>query len=157
MLDFRLRVLDFRFLSDYEVQTSQQTRYLEPMLGQCWPIVYDAGPTLAQHWFKVSCLLGYDKLQIWNFEQTSSFRYRTLDFSQSLDNFQPSDRLRTKFGQTSVFKTVLAFGQTFDIRLRILDFRFRTYFEIQVWKEFRFRTYFRLWTDIRFWISSFRL
>ena len=30
-----------------------------PMLVQCWPIVYDAGPTLyVQHWLNVSCLLG---------------------------------------------------------------------------------------------------
>ena len=28
------------------------------MLGYCWPIVFDAGPTLTQHWTNVSCLLG---------------------------------------------------------------------------------------------------
>ena len=26
------------------------------MLDQCWPIVYDAGPTLAQYWVNVLCL-----------------------------------------------------------------------------------------------------
>ena len=25
------------------------------MLGQCWPAVYDVGPTLTHHWFNVSC------------------------------------------------------------------------------------------------------
>ena len=29
-------------------------------LNQCWSIVYDAGPTLTQHWFKILCLLGCD-------------------------------------------------------------------------------------------------
>ena len=28
------------------------------MLAQCWPIVYDADPTLYQHWVNVTCLLG---------------------------------------------------------------------------------------------------
>ena len=28
------------------------------MLGQCWPNVNDAGPTVAQHWLTSSCLLG---------------------------------------------------------------------------------------------------
>ena len=28
------------------------------MLDQCWPTVYDAGPTLIQHWAIVSCLVG---------------------------------------------------------------------------------------------------
>ena len=27
-------------------------------VGQCWPAVYDVGPTLTQHWLNVSCLLG---------------------------------------------------------------------------------------------------
>ena len=36
----------------------QKTRDIEPMLGQCWPSVYDAGPTLTRHWLDVSCLLG---------------------------------------------------------------------------------------------------
>ena len=35
----------------------QQTRYINPMLVQCWSTVYDAGPTLYQHWVDVSCLL----------------------------------------------------------------------------------------------------
>ena len=38
--------------------SSQQTRDIEPMLVQYWPAVYDVGPTLIQHWFNVSCLLG---------------------------------------------------------------------------------------------------
>ena len=29
-----------------------------PLLVYCWSTVYDAGPTLNQHWFKVPCLLG---------------------------------------------------------------------------------------------------
>ena len=28
------------------------------MLGYCWSIVFDAGPTLPQHWANLSCLLG---------------------------------------------------------------------------------------------------
>ena len=29
------------------------------MLFQCWPNVFDAGPTLKQHWLKHPCLLGW--------------------------------------------------------------------------------------------------
>ena len=36
---------------------SQQTQYIDPMLGYCWPAVYDVGPTLIQHWVNASCLL----------------------------------------------------------------------------------------------------
>ena len=34
---------------------SQQAPHVDPMLGQCWPSVVDAGPTLAQHRVNVSC------------------------------------------------------------------------------------------------------
>ena len=36
----------------------QQTRDIEPMLVQFWINVADGVPTLGQHWFNVSCLLG---------------------------------------------------------------------------------------------------
>ena len=42
----------------YTQQLSQQTRDVEPMLFYCWASVRDAGLTLKQHWFDVSCLLG---------------------------------------------------------------------------------------------------
>ena len=32
--------------------------HFETVLVQCWPNVYDIGPALSQHCFKVSCLLG---------------------------------------------------------------------------------------------------
>ena len=42
------------------VLLSPQTRHTEPMLSQFWANVCDAGSTLKQHWFGVSCLLvGY--------------------------------------------------------------------------------------------------
>ena len=34
----------------------RQARDIDSMLGQCWASVYDAGPTLVQHWVDVSCL-----------------------------------------------------------------------------------------------------
>ena len=37
---------------------TQQTRYINPLLVQCWTSVVDGGPTMDQHWFDVSCLLG---------------------------------------------------------------------------------------------------
>ena len=37
---------------------TQQTRGIHPMLFQCWPTVFDAGPTLKQHWVNAPCLLG---------------------------------------------------------------------------------------------------
>ena len=38
---------------DIIVVSSEQTRDIEPMLGQCWIDVLDGGPTLTQHWFNV--------------------------------------------------------------------------------------------------------
>ena len=38
--------------------TSQQTRGVETMLFERWATVYDAVPTLKQHRFNASCLLG---------------------------------------------------------------------------------------------------
>ena len=32
------------------------------MLFQCWPTVFDAGPTLKQLWVNVPCLLGFGRL-----------------------------------------------------------------------------------------------
>ena len=38
--------------------SSQQTQKIDPMLFQCWSTVYDAGPTLKQHWIKFCvCLM----------------------------------------------------------------------------------------------------
>ena len=37
---------------------SQQTRGIHTMLFQCWSTVFDAGPTLKQHWVNVPRLLG---------------------------------------------------------------------------------------------------
>ena len=36
---------------------AQQTRGIYSMLFQCCPIVFDAGPTLKQHWINTPCLL----------------------------------------------------------------------------------------------------
>ena len=36
---------------------SQQTGDIDPVLDQCWATVYDAGPTLVQHWVDVSCVM----------------------------------------------------------------------------------------------------
>ena len=33
--------------------STQRIRDIEQMLVQCWPDVYDVGPTLTQHWFTV--------------------------------------------------------------------------------------------------------
>ena len=37
---------------------SQQKRYIDSMLFQCWTSVADGGPTLKRHWVNISCLLG---------------------------------------------------------------------------------------------------
>ena len=45
---------------------SQKTRHVDPMLGYCWPSVEGGGPSLAQQWVNVSCLLGtkHDHLNV---------------------------------------------------------------------------------------------
>ena len=37
----------------------QKTRHIDTMFDQCWAEVVDGGPTLVQHLYYVSCLLGY--------------------------------------------------------------------------------------------------
>ena len=39
-----------------ESHHSKRARDVQPLLVQCWAIVYDAGPTLHQHWLNVRCL-----------------------------------------------------------------------------------------------------
>ena len=46
-----------RYLTTGGVRAASWTRDVQPMMGQRWAIVYDAGPTLTHHWFYVSCLL----------------------------------------------------------------------------------------------------
>ena len=42
----------------YDCQYSQQTRYIDSMLAQCWATVCEAITTLSQHIINVLCLLG---------------------------------------------------------------------------------------------------
>ena len=42
----------------HTLSTTQQTREVVPMLVLCWASLVDGRPTLKQHWFNVSCLLG---------------------------------------------------------------------------------------------------
>ena len=39
------------------VDRVQQTQDIDPVLAKCWPTVYDASPTLIQHWVNVSCTM----------------------------------------------------------------------------------------------------
>ena len=45
-------------VSHVTIRTIQQTRDNQPMIGYCWPNVFDVGPTITQHWINASCLLG---------------------------------------------------------------------------------------------------
>ena len=38
---------------------SQEAPATDPLLGQCWVTVYNAGSTLTQQWVNVACLLGH--------------------------------------------------------------------------------------------------
>ena len=38
--------------------TTEETRGVQPLLGDCWPSVYDAGPAFTQQWISGLCLLG---------------------------------------------------------------------------------------------------
>ena len=39
--------------------SAQKTRHIYPMFDQCWPTVYDFGPTLVKHRVYVSCFLSW--------------------------------------------------------------------------------------------------
>ena len=41
---------------------SRQTRYIHPILDQCWASVVDGETKLVQYWVDVSCLLGNPSL-----------------------------------------------------------------------------------------------
>ena len=51
-----LHSIIFAYTAYSKANPANTTRW--PMLGWCWPTVYDAGPTLAQYWANVSSLLG---------------------------------------------------------------------------------------------------
>ena len=55
---FTLRALSVYRPSQYTSLLTQQTRYIVPLLVQCWASILDGGPRLNQHWDNVSCLLG---------------------------------------------------------------------------------------------------
>ena len=40
--------------TDGRVAYTQSTQYIEPILVSRWPTVYDAGPTINQHWLNVN-------------------------------------------------------------------------------------------------------
>ena len=56
--DFPDRIFSDKSYNIKEMDT-QQIRGIRPMLFQCWPTVFDAGPTLKQHWVNAPCLLRY--------------------------------------------------------------------------------------------------
>ena len=64
------------------------SRDIEPMLVKCWVDVVDGEPTLNQHWFNVSCLLGYVMCLLWG-HQT---RYCGFSESNMLSVSLTSDR-----------------------------------------------------------------
>ena len=37
--------------------SAQKTGHIYTVFDQCWPTVYDVGPTMVEHWLYVSCLL----------------------------------------------------------------------------------------------------
>ena len=55
------------------LSSSQQTRYIDPMVGQCWPALHDVSPTLTQHWFNISWTLGY--LYYWSIHRSFYTRF----------------------------------------------------------------------------------
>ena len=40
------------------------TRDIDPLLFKGWPAVFDVGPTIKQQWINVSCLLGYNTVDL---------------------------------------------------------------------------------------------
>ena len=59
-----------------------QMRGVHPMLFQCWASIEDGGPTLKQHWVRVSCVLGHQSL-------FKCMCYHVLQLQCNLFNFFP--------------------------------------------------------------------
>ena len=49
-------------LAQHWTKIGLMNRYINPILVQCWSTVYDAGPTLDQHWVGESCYLSFSLL-----------------------------------------------------------------------------------------------
>ena len=70
-----------------------QTRGIQPMLFQCWPTVFDAGPSLKQHWVIAPCFLTA-ALCSWRFNiPAPETPYNTIHRPNS--DVMLSDRLRS--------------------------------------------------------------
>ena len=70
---------------------TQLTRRIDPMLAQCLPTVYDAGPTLDRHWVYVSCFLGRRDPDRWKTQRSiwpanTRPRFHQSDLSQNFVN-----------------------------------------------------------------------
>ena len=78
---------------------TQHTRGIHPMLFQCWPTVFDAGPTLKQHWVNASCLLGIYYF-IHSFIQSSNTRttMSIIQLEEDMINIFLSDETQMNSG-----------------------------------------------------------
>ena len=53
----------------YVAAAPKQTRAIHPILFQCWPNVFDAGPKLKQYRVIVPCLLEYCRIALLSSEK----------------------------------------------------------------------------------------
>ena len=67
---------------------SDPTRYIDPMLVQCWPAVCDGGPALNQHCVKVSRLRSGDDVGVFGLHSLPWAGSHTRDAKLRMSNAQ---------------------------------------------------------------------
>ena len=74
------------------LSSKQLAQYIKPIFDRCWSIVYDAGPTLGQHWLDISCLLAS-----WVVVSTSAFHARVRSSVPGLGGLKETKNVSSPF------------------------------------------------------------
>ena len=103
--------------------SSQQTRDVHPVLIQCWSSVFDAGPTLNQHWMKVLCLLGcvLEDCVLPGFSCCSKFKLKTYlkIQNEALFRHMSGEGRGFKSGEMSIIVSSCSFGLFYILFLNL--------------------------------------
>ena len=71
--------------------TTGRLQDVYPFLIQCWPTVFDAGPTLNQHRVNLSCVLGYHITLLYLQSQRSPFLPYPLEQEVNFQSLEAVD------------------------------------------------------------------
>ena len=108
---------------DYTVNQSTKqifSKDIQPMLGQCWHTVYDAGPTFFKNWANASCFLESIRPQ-------TQVRHRRVPQIESIKYFYPFQTEGRRNGKVCFFLK-LSEKQTNRVKTKMICSGFITSF-----------------------------